>query len=67
MTWVLLLTAAWLAVSMPIALLVAHAIRSADRQAGHPEARPLSLLGRPREGGGPGGAHLPHRRRADRR
>jgi len=66
MTWVLLLIAAWLAVSMPIALLFARAIRTADRQAGHPEPRPLSLLGRLPERGAPDGAHLPFRRRVDR-
>jgi hypothetical protein len=32
MTWVLLLLAAWLAVSLPFALLVARAIRRADQE-----------------------------------
>jgi hypothetical protein len=45
MMWVLLITAAWLAVSMPLALLVGRAIRTADRQATHPVGGPLSFVG----------------------
>jgi hypothetical protein len=67
MTWVLLLIAAWLAVSMPLALLVARAIRTADRQSGRvDEGRPLSVA-RADIDAGALAPHPPSRRRAGRR
>jgi hypothetical protein len=45
MTWVLLLIAAWVAVSLPLALLVAHAIRKADQEGtAARRRRPLSVV-----------------------